>query len=125
MSLITRIYAIAGTAFWGFPAVIPPGVAAQDARFASDRSRDQGLSTPSSIEAEHKELHAHLARVLNSGGRTGLAAKEVGKLLHPHFVKEEQYVMPPLGLLFGHDIAQHTDFVPSLIDFLSDLEPCA
>lgn len=99
MSLIKSIYAIAGTAFFAFPAVIPPGVSAQEAKSASDRSTDQGLSIPFSIEAEHKELHEHLAKVLKSGGRTGIAAKEVEKLLHPHFVKEEQFAMPPLGLL--------------------------
>ena len=29
----------------------------------------------------------------------GEAAKMVAKILHPHFVKEEEYAMPPLGLL--------------------------
>lgn len=54
---------------------------------------------PSSIQSEHKELHARLAKTINAGGRTGAAAKEVERLLAPHFRKEEQYAMPPLGLL--------------------------
>jgi hypothetical protein len=33
------------------------------------------------------------------GGAVGDAAKAVADLLHPHFVKEEAYALPPLGLL--------------------------
>ena len=32
-------------------------------------------------------------------GKTGQAAKAVAELMHPHFVKEEEYALPPLGLL--------------------------
>ena len=32
-------------------------------------------------------------------GNIGEAANRVAKLLHPHFVKEEEYALPPLGLL--------------------------
>ncbi|HEU4850808.1 MAG TPA: hypothetical protein VFT37_01485 [Telluria sp.] len=59
-------------------------------------------SIPSSIQSEHKELHARLAKTISAGGRTGAAAKEVERLLAPHFRKEEQYAMPPLGLLPDH-----------------------
>ncbi|HWQ95236.1 MAG TPA: hemerythrin domain-containing protein, partial [Gammaproteobacteria bacterium] len=33
------------------------------------------------------------------GGKIGDAAKTVARLLHPHFIKEEEYALPPLGLL--------------------------
>ncbi len=33
------------------------------------------------------------------GGRTGEKAKMVEQVLHPHFLKEEKYALPPLGLL--------------------------
>lgn len=56
-------------------------------------------STPSSIEAEHKELHEKLAEVIKSKGQTGAAGREVENLLRPHFTKEEQFALPPLGLL--------------------------
>lgn len=59
----------------------------------------QGAGIPSSIQAEHQELHASLARAISTGGQTGAAAREVEKLLEPHFGKEEQYAMPPLGFL--------------------------
>ena len=57
------------------------------------------LATPRPLEAEHEELHADLARALDAGGRTGDAARTVADLLHPHFLKEEAYALPPLGLL--------------------------
>ena len=57
------------------------------------------FDTPKSMKAEHDELHANLARLTRSGGRTGEAAKSVAKVLDPHFVNENAYALPPLGLL--------------------------
>jgi hypothetical protein len=57
------------------------------------------LKTPQSLKLEHEELHAKLAKALKAGGATGEAAKMVTKALHPHFLKEEEYALPPLGLL--------------------------
>lgn len=57
------------------------------------------LKAPQSLKAEHEELHAKLANAIKSGGATGEAAKAVAKVLHPHFLKEEEYALPPLGLL--------------------------
>lgn len=58
-----------------------------------------GLHIPSSVAAEHHELHAELARVVALGGQTGRAAREVDRLLRPHFIKEEQFALPELGVL--------------------------
>ncbi len=57
------------------------------------------LKTPPSLKVEHEELHAQLARATKAGGATGEAAKAVAKALQPHFLKEEEYALPPLGLL--------------------------
>jgi hypothetical protein len=57
------------------------------------------LKTPQSLKAEHDELHAQLARAIGAGGATGEAAAKVADALHPHFLKEEEYALPPLGLL--------------------------
>lgn len=57
------------------------------------------LKIPSSLKSEHKELHAELARATKVKGTIGESAKAVAKVLHPHFVKEEEYALPPLGLL--------------------------
>jgi len=54
---------------------------------------------PPALKADHEELHSELVRATKAGGRTGEAAKAVAKLMHPHFVKEEEYALPPLGLL--------------------------
>lgn len=54
---------------------------------------------PKPIQIEHDELHADLVKATNVGGRTGAAAKAVAKVLHNHFLKEEEYALPPLGLL--------------------------
>jgi hypothetical protein len=57
------------------------------------------IKTPQSLKKEHDELHAQLARATKAGGATGEAAKTVAMTLHPHFLKEEEYALPPLGLL--------------------------
>jgi hypothetical protein len=54
---------------------------------------------PSSMLTEHKELHTTLAEIIKLSGKTGAAAEAVAKLLHPHFIKEEEYALPVLGLL--------------------------
>jgi hypothetical protein len=57
------------------------------------------FTVPTSVQEEHEELHAELGSAMKAGGRTGEAARSVAKLMHPHFVKEEAYALPPLGLL--------------------------
>ena len=57
------------------------------------------LKAPYSLKAEHEELHNMLRQATQLSGKTGDAAKTVAKLMHPHFVKEEEYALPPLGLL--------------------------
>lgn len=54
---------------------------------------------PTSVKEEHAELHAELVTATQAGGRTGEAARAVAALMHPHFVKEEEYALPPLGVL--------------------------
>ena len=54
---------------------------------------------PNPMKIEHDELHADLVKATKAGGQTAEAAKIVAKVLHSHFVKEEEYALPPLGLL--------------------------
>ncbi len=65
----------------------------------SERGGTVELKTPTSLKHEHQELHAELVAATKAGGKTGAAAEAVALALHPHFVKEEEYAMPPLGLL--------------------------
>ena len=57
------------------------------------------LKIPESLEAEHEELHEQLYKGIKEGGKVGEAAKAVADILHPHFEKEEEHALPPLGLL--------------------------
>ena len=45
-----------------------------------------------------------LRKATKEPGELGDAAKAVAELMHPHFLKEEEYALPPLGLL--HDLAE-------------------
>ena len=54
---------------------------------------------PKALVAEHEELHAELVKLTLLRGKVGEVARTVATLLHPHFVKEEEFALPPLGLL--------------------------
>ena len=57
------------------------------------------INIPRSLKLEHEELHGELAMAIKSGGKVGEAANAVANVLHHHFIKEEEYALPPLGLL--------------------------
>lgn len=57
------------------------------------------VEIPEPIRIEHKHLHRQLENAIQSGGKTGEAAKTVAERMGPHFEREEQIAMPPLGLL--------------------------
>jgi hypothetical protein len=54
---------------------------------------------PRPMKMEHEELHADLVNATTAGGKTGDAARAVAKVLHNHFIKEEEFALPPLDLL--------------------------
>lgn len=54
---------------------------------------------PHSLKVEHDALHAELVKATQEEGKVGEAARRVARVLHAHFVKEEEYALPPLGLL--------------------------
>lgn len=57
------------------------------------------FDTPAPLRAEHEALHARLVEATRAPGAVGVAAREVARLLHPHFVREEAFALPPLALL--------------------------
>ncbi|MGH8399299.1 MAG: hemerythrin domain-containing protein [Gammaproteobacteria bacterium] len=57
------------------------------------------IDIPLPLKAEHEELHAELALLTKSTGRIGAVARNLATVLHPHFVKEVSFALPPLGLL--------------------------
>ncbi len=54
---------------------------------------------PQPLQQEHEELHAELRHAAQAGGAVGEAARALAKLMHPHFIKEDEFALPPLGLL--------------------------
>lgn len=60
---------------------------------------DARIEIPAPLRAEHEALHARLVAATREPGAVGEAAREVARLLHPHFVREEEFALPPLGLL--------------------------
>ena len=82
----------------------PPAVETHKESHAAEQHRHEtkgvvDLQIPHSLKTEHDELHSELAKAIAAGGRVSEAAQEVARLLHPHFVKEEEYALPQLGLL--------------------------
>jgi hypothetical protein len=57
------------------------------------------IRVPESMRVEHAEIHDGLVRATKAPGRVGAAARELAAILHPHFVREEEIALPPLGLL--------------------------
>lgn len=71
---------------------------------------------PEPLNTEHSALHAELVDATTEGGRVGEAAKEIARLLHPHFIREEEFALPPLSLLAA--LAKGT-LVPEMADVLT------
>ena len=57
------------------------------------------FTIPLPLQHEHEALHEQLRLAGQADGEVGEAARALAKLMHPHFVKEDQFALPPLGLL--------------------------
>lgn len=66
---------------------------------AAEASMPAILEIPQSLRAEHEEIHATLVEATGAEGAVGVAAKALAAVLDPHFAREEQIALPPLGLL--------------------------
>ena len=65
----------------------------------AERQQKGALAIPSSMKTEHAAIHSALAAATREPGRVGAAARAVARVLDPHFVREEEIALPPLGLL--------------------------
>ena len=77
-----------------------PG-ASQMPNRAEEAAQKPAITIPHSLEAEHHEIHEALLEATRLPGRVGAAAKELAAVLDPHFERENEIALPPLGLLFG------------------------
>ncbi|HEU0300922.1 MAG TPA: hemerythrin domain-containing protein [Longimicrobium sp.] len=66
---------------------------------AQEHGQPERFPIPASMRAEHAEIHAALEDAARAPGPVGEAARELARVLHPHFVREEQIALPPLALL--------------------------
>jgi len=57
------------------------------------------FTIPQPLQHEHEALHERLRQATQAGGEVGEVARTLVRLMHPHFVKEDQIALPPLGLL--------------------------
>jgi hypothetical protein len=73
--------------------------ASSEAHMSHAHPSAQQIAVPGSMRAEHEEIHKALERATQAPGRVGEAARAVAKVLQPHFEREEQIALPPLGLL--------------------------
>lgn len=60
-----------------------------------------GPKIPKAIQNGHENLCSDLITIINYGGKLGEKAKRLDKVMAPHFHKEEEYALPPLGLLLA------------------------
>ena len=74
------------------------------------------IHIPASVRSEHQEIHSALVAATKAKGKVGAAARDLAKILDPHFKREEQIALPPLGLLVplsrGEFNAQMRDVLP-------------
>jgi iron-sulfur cluster repair protein YtfE (RIC family) len=57
------------------------------------------FTIPLPLQREHEALHERLRHATQAEGDVGEAAEALARLMHPHFLKEDQIALPPLGLL--------------------------
>lgn len=57
--------------------------------------------TPKLIKSGHENLCSELEALIASDGNIGERAEILKNVMYPHFEKEEEYALPPLGLLLA------------------------
>ena len=82
------------TVLAGVMSAAPAAVTAQHAH-----PQQHALRVPESLRAEHAEVHRGLEAAAKANDATGVAARALEAVLAPHFKREEEIALPPLGLL--------------------------
>ena len=72
------------------------------------------LKIPEAMELEHEELHEALRKATRIRGKVGEAAKQVARVLHPHFVRENELALPVIGI--AKELAEEKNFHYSVIN---------
>ena len=98
---------------------IPMNAIAQDPHMKDHPSQ---VAIPRSVQEEHRELHSELELAMQRKDAIGAAARELAKVLHPHFVREEQIALPPLGALRALVTGHRPGDAESLLAMTDSLE---
>ena len=80
----------------GLGLLLPLSAIAQNPHAEHHPSR---TDIPKSVQAEHREVHTQLELAMKRNDAIGAAARQLAAVLHPHFTREEQIALPPLGAL--------------------------
>ena len=84
----------------GLAVLVPGAAAGQDGGHDHGAAAPGGaLQAPPTVREEHDEIRKALQEATGIAGPVGEAARNVARLLTPHFVREEQIALPPLGVL--------------------------
>lgn len=95
----TRSASCTLAAFIIFGLVPPASNAAQVKPHRESGPQTSLIQIPEPMRAEHAQIHNELVRATQAPGRVGTAARALAAVLDPHFEREEQIALPPLGLL--------------------------
>lgn len=83
----------------GAAALLGPALTLPAAVSAQEHGQPAGFAVPVPLRAEHAQIHQALEEATRAPGPVGEAARALARVLHPHFVREEQVALPPLALL--------------------------
>lgn len=56
---------------------------------------------PKVLEYGHQQLFEEIKEIIAIGGKIGETANSLNENMRPHFKKEEEYALPPLGFLLA------------------------
>ena len=79
--------------------LLSPSAGVRPVSASEKRMAVMTIGIPASLQIEHAAIHAALVEATKAPGRVGEAARALAAVLHPHFVREEEIALPPLGLL--------------------------
>jgi hypothetical protein len=86
------------------------------------RSGSVQVTIPESMRQEHEQIHTALVAATERPGALGEAARALAEALHPHFVREEQIALPPLGLLESLARGEYEPWMREVLPMTDSLE---
>lgn len=79
--------------------LVPGRVAAQHTHVHRQAQDPVATQMPESMRIEHDHIHHALEAATQAADPVGAAARELAAVLGPHFQRENQIALPPLGAL--------------------------